>query len=59
MRAGGVERHGNMGTDQGFDKTSNNVEKIISDNVPGTTAVIVVREAGFTKPNSEQSFAVT
>lgn len=62
-----------MGADQGFDKTSkspgtfgcmnancvvDNVEKVIWGNVPGTTAVIIVREAGFTKLNSEQSFAV-
>lgn len=37
---------------------ADNVEKIIWDNVPGTTAVIIVREAGFTQLNSEQSFAV-
>ncbi|KAJ4209542.1 hypothetical protein NW759_013398 [Fusarium solani] len=57
VRAGREERHGNMGTDQGFDKI-NNVEKVIWENVPGTTAVIIVREGGFTKLNSEQSFAV-
>lgn len=73
VRAGGEERHGNMGADQGFDKISksagtfgcmnancvvDNVEKVIWDNVPGTTAVITVRGGGFTKLNSEQSFVV-
>ncbi|KPM43300.1 hypothetical protein AK830_g3275 [Neonectria ditissima] len=57
VRVGGEERHGNMGSDEGFDHT-NNVEKVIWDDVPGATAVIVVRVAGFTKPGSEQSFAV-
>ncbi|KAF7563161.1 hypothetical protein G7046_g954 [Stylonectria norvegica] len=57
VQAGGEERHGNMGSDQGFDHT-NNVEKIIWDDVPGETAIIVVRVAGFTKTDSEQSFAV-
>jgi hypothetical protein len=37
---------------------ADNVEKVIWENVPGTTAVIIVREGGFTKLNSEQSFAV-
>ena len=72
-RAGEVERHGNMGSDMGFDQISklsclvhgtpadraaDNVEKIIWDDVPATTVTIVVRAGPFTIPESEQAFAV-
>ncbi|MCJ1282094.1 hypothetical protein MMC26_001417 [Xylographa opegraphella] len=55
--ADGVERHGNMGDDQGYDHI-NNVEKVIWDDVPAPTATIIVQAYAFTKPDSEQAFAV-
>ena len=73
VRAGEVERHGNMGSGMGFDHTSklpclvydtsadrtaDNVEKIIWDDVLGTTLTIVVQAFGFTNTASEQAFAV-
>jgi len=73
VRAGDVERHGNMGSDMGFDHTSkfsylvrgtsadcstDNVEKVIWDDVLGTTVTIVVQANAFTKTISEQAFAV-
>ena len=73
VRAGEVERHGNMGSDMGFDhmsklsclvhgtsadRTADNVEKLIWDDVLGTTVTIVVQAYAFTKPDSEQAFAV-
>ena len=73
VRAGQVERHGNMGSDMGFDhisklpglvhgtsadRTADNVEKIIWDNIPPTNVTIVVQASGFTKLDSVQAFAV-
>ena len=73
VRAGQVERHGNMGSGTDFDhisklpclvsgtsadRTADNVEKIISDNIPPTSVTIVVQAHAFTKPDSEQAFAV-
>lgn len=73
VQAGEVERHGNMGSDMGFDHTSkllylfhgtsadrtaDNVERIIWNDVPGTTVTIVVQAYGFTKSAPEQAFAV-
>lgn len=73
VRAGEVERHGNMGSGMEFDHTSklpcfvhdtsadrtaDNVEKIIWDDVLGTTLTIVVQAFGFTNSASEQAFAV-
>ena len=72
VRAGEVERHGNMGSDMGFDhisklpclvhgtsadRTADNVERIIWDNIPPTNVRIIVQASGFTKPDSEQAFA--
>lgn len=42
VRAGGQERHGNMGTDPGFDRV-NNVEQVNWQNVPAGDAEVVVR----------------
>ncbi|AJF68982.1 S8 family serine peptidase [Streptomyces vietnamensis] len=42
VRAGGQERHGNMGTDPGFDRV-NNVEQVNWENVPAGEAEVVVR----------------
>ncbi|KJX92199.1 kp-43 peptidase/serine peptidase like protein [Zymoseptoria brevis] len=48
VQAGGQERHGNVGDSPGFDST-NNVEKVIWENVQSATMRIVVRCNGFTK----------
>ncbi|SMR41331.1 unnamed protein product [Zymoseptoria tritici ST99CH_1E4] len=48
VQAGDQERHGNMGDGPGFDST-NNVEKVIWENVQSATMRIVVRCNGFTK----------
>ncbi|PNE40263.1 KP-43 peptidase [Streptomyces noursei] len=42
VRAGGQERHGNMGTDPGFDRV-NNVEQVRWADIPAGDAQIVVR----------------
>ncbi|MFE3773113.1 S8 family serine peptidase [Streptomyces sp. NPDC057579] len=42
VRAGGQERHGNMGTDTGFDRV-NNVEQVRWADIPSGDAQIVVR----------------
>ncbi|MFI6148564.1 S8 family serine peptidase [Streptomyces sp. NPDC051109] len=42
VRAGGQERHGNMGTDPGFDRV-NNVEQVNWEAVPAGEAEVVVR----------------
>ncbi|MCK7622303.1 S8 family serine peptidase [Streptomyces sp. RS10V-4] len=42
VRAGGQERHGNMGTDSGFDRV-NNVEQVRWEGVPGGEVQVVVR----------------
>ncbi|MFB7247281.1 S8 family serine peptidase [Streptomyces populi] len=42
VRAGGQERHGNMGTDPGFDRI-NNVEQVHWQEVPAGEAEVVVR----------------
>ncbi|CAN9093804.1 unnamed protein product [Alternaria sp. RS040] len=53
-----IERHGNMADgDQGFD-CENTVEKIIWDDVPGPTAVIIVKAQAFAMTSVEQTFAV-
>ncbi|KAF2216904.1 hypothetical protein CERZMDRAFT_64299 [Cercospora zeae-maydis SCOH1-5] len=55
---GALERHGNMADgDQAFD-TTNNVEKVIWDNVTGPTAVIIVKAQAFAITSLEQTFAV-
>ncbi|OAL51015.1 subtilisin-like protein [Pyrenochaeta sp. DS3sAY3a] len=55
---GAVERHGNMAEgDQEFD-AENNVEKIIWDDVPGPTAVIIVKAQAFSITSVDQTFAV-
>ncbi|OAP54875.1 hypothetical protein AYL99_10575 [Fonsecaea erecta] len=46
-----------MSSVDGVDHT-NNVEKVIWDNVPGTTATVIVHANAFTIPTSEQTFAV-
>ena len=73
VRAGEVKRHGNMGSDMGFDHISkfscpvhgtstdhivDNVETIIWNDVLGTTVTIVMQAYAFTKLDSEQAFAV-
>ncbi|KAF5659130.1 kp-43 peptidase [Fusarium heterosporum] len=55
--SGGAERHGNMGKGTDFDHT-NNVEKIIWDNVPGTSLRIVVRIFNNVNPEQKSPFAV-
>ncbi|MFF3934552.1 S8 family serine peptidase [Streptomyces phaeofaciens] len=42
VRAGGQERHGNMGTDPGFDRV-NNVEQVNWQHIPAGEAEVVVR----------------
>jgi hypothetical protein len=41
-----------------FSSTTDTVEKIIWDDVPGPTAVIVVKAQAFAKTSMEQTFAV-
>lgn len=48
VRAGGQERHGNMGTDPGFDRT-NNVEQVHWRDIPAGEAEIVVRAHRITR----------
>ncbi|GAB7184833.1 hypothetical protein ATKI12_4664 [Kitasatospora sp. Ki12] len=48
VRAGGTERHGNMGTGPGFDR-ANNVEQVHWDGIPAGDAEIVVRAHRITK----------
>ncbi|WP_316527490.1 S8 family serine peptidase [Kitasatospora brasiliensis] len=48
VRAGGLERHGNMGTGIGFDR-ANNVEQICWDVIPAGEAEITVRAHRITK----------
>ncbi|RKL18945.1 hypothetical protein BFJ70_g14159 [Fusarium oxysporum] len=55
--SGGAQRHGNMGKSSGFDST-NNVEKIIWENVPGRTFKIVVSIFNNLKPKDPAAFAV-
>ncbi|KAI9893411.1 MAG: hypothetical protein M1814_006708 [Vezdaea aestivalis] len=57
VQAGAVERHGNVGTDAGFDQT-NNVERVIWDNIPSGAVKVIVQASAFTKPQSEQPFSV-
>ncbi|KAJ0295350.1 hypothetical protein COL516b_012666 [Colletotrichum fioriniae] len=53
----GSERHGNMGKSSGLDHT-NNVEKIIWENVPGKTFKVVVSINNNLKPKDPAAFAV-
>ncbi|KAM0541559.1 hypothetical protein ACHAO7_010451 [Fusarium culmorum] len=55
--SGGAERHGNMGKGPGYDHT-NNVEKIIWENVPGETFKIVVSIWNNIDVKAPTSFAV-
>ncbi|KAF4965853.1 hypothetical protein FSARC_6373 [Fusarium sarcochroum] len=55
--SGGTERHGNMGKASGFDHT-NNVEKVIWENVPGDTFKIVVSIFNNVDVKAATSFAV-
>ncbi|MFF8429067.1 S8 family serine peptidase [Streptomyces sp. NPDC016566] len=48
VRAGGQERHGNMGTDPGFDRT-NNVEQVQWEDIPVGDAEVVVRAHRITR----------
>ncbi|KAG8525210.1 uncharacterized protein KY384_008854 [Bacidia gigantensis] len=55
VRVGGVEeRHGNMGTDEGFD-TTNNVEQVSWDNVPSGDVGVTVSKTD-NDPNCPKSF---
>ncbi|KAL9575359.1 hypothetical protein ACKAV7_000157 [Fusarium commune] len=58
VQSAGTERHGNMGKGDGFDHT-NNVEKVIWDNVPGSTFKVTVKVYNNTKPRETAPFAVT
>lgn len=73
VRSAGAERHGNMGKGDGFDhisrlpflirdtsanRTIDNVEKVIWDNVPGKSFKIVVRVFNNRDPKSAAAFAV-
>ncbi|KAF4445214.1 Peptidase S8 S53 subtilisin kexin sedolisin [Fusarium acutatum] len=58
VQSAGVERHGNMGKGDGFDHT-NNVEKVIWNNVPGSTFKVVVKVYNITKPRDTAPFAVS
>lgn len=73
VQAGELERHGNMGSDMDYDRTSklscipsstpanlpaDNVEKIIWDNVHSTSFTIVAHASAFTITGNEQTFAV-
>ncbi|KAJ4250575.1 hypothetical protein NW762_011834 [Fusarium torreyae] len=55
--SGGAERHGNMGKALGFDHT-NNVEKVVWENVPGDTFKIVVSIFNNVDVKAAASFAV-
>jgi hypothetical protein len=54
--ANGQERHGNMGTSAGFDRT-NNVEQIIWENIPLGAARITVRAFRITQFPQPYAFA--
>ena len=54
--ANGEERHGNMGTQPGFDST-NNVEQIRWENIPPGDAKVTVRCASITKASNPQDYA--
>jgi len=54
--ADGQERHGNMGTSAGFDRT-NNVEQIIWENIPPGAATITVRAFRVTQFPQPYAFA--
>ncbi|KAF5673256.1 peptidase S8 subtilisin kexin sedolisin [Fusarium denticulatum] len=58
VQSAGAERHGNMGKGDGFDHT-NNVEKVIWDNVPGSTFKVVVKVHNITRPRDPAPFAVS
>ncbi|KAJ3533474.1 hypothetical protein NM208_g7968 [Fusarium decemcellulare] len=57
VRSAGAERHGNMGKGRNCDHT-NNVEKVIWENVPGKTFKIVVSVYSNLKPKDPAAFAV-
>ena len=48
IAADGSERHGNMGTGRGFDRT-NNVEQVVWENMPPGTAKVVIRAFRITR----------
>ncbi|MER7463802.1 S8 family serine peptidase [Streptomyces sp. NPDC097981] len=48
VRAGGQERHGNMGTDSGFDRV-NNVEQVAWKDIPAGDAEVVVQAHRITR----------
>ncbi|KAI9656916.1 MAG: hypothetical protein M1831_004464 [Alyxoria varia] len=51
------ERHGNMGTAEGFDNV-NNVEKVVWEKVPQGDVTIEIKAAGTLDPDAAQAFAV-
>lgn len=54
--ADGDERHGNMGTDRGFDRV-NNVEQIVWTDIPPGEAKIIVRAERITRFSQPYAFA--
>ncbi|KAI1323312.1 subtilisin-like protein [Xylariaceae sp. FL0255] len=58
VRAGDAERYGNMGSSGTEFDTVNNVEKVIWEDVPGSTITIIAQANSFTKTDVDQSFAV-
>jgi hypothetical protein len=54
--ANGQERHGNMGTSSGFDRT-NNVEQVVWENIPPGNAKITIRAFRITQFPQPYAFA--